>query len=609
MRSSIIRASRRLLRDRSGSLHIIGAFTILVAMGVGAVSVDLIAVQNTSERMQTAAALTCERIERADNAIYRTSGDLAAAAQQFMRDQFKNDPLGADMKATVVVTRPEKSGAPISDSELKVAVSGDVDTIMAKALGLARGTLETVRLCKPQPLRSDEGTCTEAQRAFLVMESIVGDDVRMRMLRTSSRLDRDAFVMTLTDHANTPIYRQAVVANMTIGKTLGGRELLPTDRLHFQPVNADGTLPPFCPGLPAGEEPCQGAACEKTPPECKGRSCGTSNDNGGGPACNDRDFIGSPTRKREFDDAHFDPSARRGWETNATGQRIAYYYSGNELYKIPRNIEMRIALSRNYLKNDTSVTVNYRRIGSGNKDDVSTTMDFAYLSKIKGANARTFETVLRNNLRLVYVRDHDKALWEKPDGTCLTIDSPIVLALDGRNKIHTTGTSTSYQSIRLPGRTVSFDIRGTGRPVWTEWIVGDGGQAFLVDNRDGRAAEDMNGTRLFGANGTFENGYEKLRALDTSGTGILRGADLEGLAAWIDNGNATVDPGELVSLASLGITELGTEIVTAKDAEGLDLMRSWAVRNGKPIMTEDVWFVITDREVAEAPQNQDITRH
>jgi len=38
-------------------------------------------------------------------------------------------------------------------------------------------------------------------------------------------------------------------------------------------------------------------------------------------------------------------------------------------------------------------------------------------------------------------------------------------------------------------------------------------------------------------------------------------------------------------------------------------MRFWAVRNGKPIMTEDVWFVITDREVAEAPQNQDITRH
>jgi hypothetical protein len=590
-----------MLLDRSGSLQIMGAFMIIVAMGIGAVSIDLIAVQNASERMQTAAALTCERIERADSAIYRTSSDLAAAAQQFMQDQFKNDPLGTDIKATVMVKKSERAGQPISDSEFQVAISGDVDTIMAKFLGLGGNSLEVVRLCKPEPIRKDE-SCTEAQRAFLVMTNVVGDDVSVAMLKQMSKIDRNAFVVTLTDRLNNPLYRQSVVADMTIGETFGGRRLRSKDRMHFQPANSDGTLPPFCPGVPRGEEECVGPDCEKE--VCIGGSCNTNDGGGGGAACDPTEFIRkAKAPKSTVDDNHYDPAATREFRNMRNGKPTQYFYSGNELYKAPKRITMTIGLSRNFEFNDRgrNVTVEYRRIGSGEKTSTRSTLEFAYLSKIKGANADTFQDVLKNNLRLVYVRDHDKALWEKPDGTCLTIESPIVLALDGRTEIRTTGTSMSYQSLRLPGRTVRFDVHGSGRKLSTEWIVGDGGQAFLIDNRDGRAAEDMNGNRLFGADETFENGYEKLRALDQSGTGILRGADLDGLAAWIDDGDAIVGPGELVSLASLGITELGTKIVTAKDHKGLDLMRSWAVRNGKPIMTEDVWFAVTDREVAAAP--------
>jgi hypothetical protein len=615
MRSSLARAISDGLRDRSGSIQIMGAFMLVVAMGAGAVSVDLIAVQNTSERLQTVAALTCERIERADNAVYSNSSDLAAAAQHFIRDQLNRSQVGSSPKAIVTVKKPERSGEPISNSELQVAVSGEVETVMAKALGLAGGKIDVVRLCKPRPIK-DEEDCTQEQRTFLVMTDFVGDDVTIAMLREMSKLNRNAFVMTLTDRRNRPIFRDRVTADMTFGAELGNRRLRASDRLHFQPANADGTLPPFCKGAPEPRsEECVGDACETPPPECIGRACGTPPppvNRNSGPACDATEFIRkAKAPPSDFEDSHFDPSATREFRNYVNGKPTQYYYHGNELYKSNRKITMNIGLSRNFQFNSRgqNITVRYREIGSGSRATTRTTLEFAYLSKIKGANADTFQTVLQNQLRLVYVQDHAKALWEKPDGTCITINSPIVLALDGRNRISTTGTSTAQQALRLPGQTVRFDVYGSGRQLSTEWIIGDGGQALLVDNRDGRAAEDMNGTRLFGAEGEFDNGYEKLRMLDTSGTGVLRGSDLDGLAAWIDDGDAVVDPGELVSLSSLGITELGTEIVTVQDDKGFDLMRSWAVRNGRPIMTEDVWFAVTDRAVAAAPEATTPTRN
>jgi hypothetical protein len=624
------RAPARFLLDRSGSIQIMGAFMIFVAMGIGAVSVDLIAVQNTSERLEVAADLTCERIQRADNSLYRTSSDLATAAQQFLNDQLKNDPLNVEARATVVVTDPEKSGRPIDESELQVTIRGDVETIMAKFVGLDGSQIDVVRICNPKPVEIQR--CTEAQKAFYVMTSASGERVPLQRLRDLSRLSRDAFVMTLTDQANDPILRQTVTNDMTIGTSLGGRTLLPTDRLHFQPSNADGTLPDFCPGVPVTTPTtCTGPSCNPptctgpncnpptctgpncNPTTCTGPSCPPTRDPGGGRTCDPRTFYKDDKKVDSTEeDSHYDPRATRQW-ISTNGRLTRFYYRGLKLYKSNEIIEFSIPIATKFTRNMMSPTVQveYKTMVNGKQQtrSMASTIENIFLSKLKAQNDRTLPEVLSQRLKLVFVRDKNKALWEAPDGTCVETDSPIVLALDGRNSIRTTGTSTSHQALRIPGDTVRFDVHGTGRELSTEWIVGDGGQALLVDNRDGRAAEDMNGNRLFGSRGAYQNGYQKLRKLDTSGTGVLRGSDLDGLAAWIDDGDAVVDPGELVSLHDLGITELGTEIVTVQDDKGFDLMRSWAVRNGQVIMTEDVWFAVTDREVAAAPEDSIPTRN
>ena len=68
------------------------------------------------------------------------------------------------------------------------------------------------------------------------------------------------------------------------------------------------------------------------------------------------------------------------------------------------------------------------------------------------------------------------------------------------------------------------------------------------------------GLQLFG-NVTWwlfwKDGYEPLAALDNDRNGRLEGAELQGIAVWFDrNGNGIADPGEVVSLRSLGITSI-----------------------------------------------------
>ena len=122
-------------------------------------------------------------------------------------------------------------------------------------------------------------------------------------------------------------------------------------------------------------------------------------------------------------------------------------------------------------------------------------------------------------------------------------------------------------------------------------MAGDG-DSLLVDNRDGMAANDMSGQRLFGdLGGQYNNGYERMAQLDANQDGKLAGAELQGLNLWVDNGNAQVDEGELKSLADFGVTELGVNKQDVQNARGETLMQADAkTANGKSILTEDVWF-------------------
>jgi hypothetical protein len=55
----------------------------------------------------------------------------------------------------------------------------------------------------------------------------------------------------------------------------------------------------------------------------------------------------------------------------------------------------------------------------------------------------------------------------------------------------------------------------------------------------------------------WRDGYEALRSLDDDGDGVLRGAELRGVALWQDrNGNGICDSGEVRPVSEWGITEI-----------------------------------------------------
>ncbi|MFV0361392.1 SdrD B-like domain-containing protein, partial [Tropicimonas sp.] len=156
------------------------------------------------------------------------------------------------------------------------------------------------------------------------------------------------------------------------------------------------------------------------------------------------------------------------------------------------------------------------------------------------------------------------------------VTTPIALDLNRDGVIGVTGESTSADKSGLNlGETVHFDMNADGVAERIEWFDGNG-DGILIDNRDGNAATDMDGSRLFGDdNGTYTDGYDKLRALfDTDGDGTISGAELDGLALWVDDGDAVVEDGEIRSLDSYSISAVSGTVTTTTDADGRELIRS-----------------------------------
>ncbi|MEM9853732.1 MAG: hypothetical protein AAF841_04680, partial [Pseudomonadota bacterium] len=171
------------------------------------------------------------------------------------------------------------------------------------------------------------------------------------------------------------------------------------------------------------------------------------------------------------------------------------------------------------------------------------------------------------------------------------VASPIAFDMNRDGKIGVTGETTAKDGTRAQlGRTVDFDIDADGTLERIEWMSGDG-DALLVDNRDGRAARDMDGARLFGdEGGRFSDGYQKLSQLDANGDAMLTAGELQGLYLWRDNGNAKVDAGEMISAQEAGVTRIATTRVDVENARGETLMQSSASVGGQDMLTEDVWF-------------------
>jgi hypothetical protein len=116
------------------------------------------------------------------------------------------------------------------------------------------------------------------------------------------------------------------------------------------------------------------------------------------------------------------------------------------------------------------------------------------------------------------------------------------------------------------GRTVRFDLDGDGVRELRPWLAPHA--ALLVWDPNNRG-EITSGRQLFGSVTWWifwDDGYAALAALDDDGDGWLAGAELTGLAAWRDaNGNGTSEPGEVRSLADLGVRRLAVRATAKAD--------------------------------------------
>ena len=123
----------------------------------------------------------------------------------------------------------------------------------------------------------------------------------------------------------------------------------------------------------------------------------------------------------------------------------------------------------------------------------------------------------------------------------------------------------SLDALLAPGVDVEFDLRGFGGKERWPWLRPD--TALLV--WDPAHTGHITSTRqLFGGYSWqifWRDGFDALAALDDNQDGWIRGAELDGLAAWFDrNQDGVSDPGEVIPLSSLGITGLSCS-ATAHD--------------------------------------------
>ncbi len=134
--------------------------------------------------------------------------------------------------------------------------------------------------------------------------------------------------------------------------------------------------------------------------------------------------------------------------------------------------------------------------------------------------------------------------------------TPIVLDIEGKGRLEASGGRWLPHPKQVDkNHLMLFDFFGNGFPVVMEW-VGPHDGLLVKPKADG----SIDGTCFFGTADGYANGFEKLKAFDTDGNGVLEGKELAGLYIWQDkNQNGRVDAGELVSVQALGITAISTQ--------------------------------------------------
>lgn len=137
-----------------------------------------------------------------------------------------------------------------------------------------------------------------------------------------------------------------------------------------------------------------------------------------------------------------------------------------------------------------------------------------------------------------------------------SMTDPLVIDLSGNG----------VQLVPLAQSNAYFDLHDTGFAVHTGWVGPETG--LLVEDNNGNGVVD-NITELFGNSST--DGFAALAALDTNHDGTINAQDpgFSSLEVWTDtNGNGVTDPGELHTLASLGITSINLTTTAVNQSVG-----------------------------------------
>lgn len=606
---------KRYTRDQGGAYAVLFAMTAGFLALAAHVGIDALRIQNSGTSAEQLVDIACQKIATADPALYPTPEALknAIEAQMATRRVAGTDVTDGALTVEVVADnvpfvqplgQSDGNNIDLCGNTFKVGYSGAVRGVHRDIAPTGAADVKIAKPCKPvcsgmtNVIYSNgaalghwlDGTTLKAAEYVDDKAQMIGDftDVAFDAGFANPGKNGDRLIVTIMDDERRIRFRKIVTLpdkfyldndskrapGEPASKSVKRYVVDDGDQIVIQTFNADGTLPTAC-----GDS--------ETPPSCSGANCGGSI---GGPdpcadgSCGAPQFVCNapdlPTKKPYLSLGKFDSRNTAKFtyppaDKSAPGKlELTWYPSG-------RTVTVKLAPF--FEKNTTPVTLTF-------KDKVSktvTTDEASALSYMSLGNRYLFlmpTAKYPDHRYLVDLAGWQYSTWWDGHDRCFNYKSPIVFDTKGLGAIKTTRDGNANTA-------PLFDYFGDGRKVRVEWPVGDG-QAWLVDNRDGRAAIDMNGKRLFGDLDGHEHGYAKLAERDTSGTGILTGRDLDGLALWFDNGNAIVEDGEMRPLADAGVTAIDTRSQWQTLPDGRAALRSTATMNGRTIMTEDIYVDI-----------------
>ena len=141
---------------------------------------------------------------------------------------------------------------------------------------------------------------------------------------------------------------------------------------------------------------------------------------------------------------------------------------------------------------------------------------------------------------------------------------------------------------------VDFDMNGNGEKTGMGFIRGDDAFLFVDEHGDGLVRD---GRQLFGNADGHANGFEKLRAYDDNGDGVIDENDAiwDKLMVWQEkNENGVCEEGETMTLAEAGIKSInvGYQNVREDDGKGnlIGQTGSFTRADGTEGMAADVWL-------------------